>query len=95
MTNKIARGTDQRSFKVMAQATQQEAMRRVNAEEVMRRMDRGEPVVFIDSRNPQAWSQSNEKLPGAIRIPAGEVERHLDEIPKDGPIRSWIITYCT
>jgi rhodanese-related sulfurtransferase len=79
----------------MSQATQQEAMRRVTAEEVVRRMERGEPVVLIDSRNPQAWSQSNEKLPGAIRIPPGEAERHLKEIPKVGPIGSWIITYCT
>lgn len=79
----------------MPQATQQETMRRVTAEEVMRRMDRGEPVVFVDSRNPQAWSQSNEKLPGAIRIPAGEVELRLNEVPKGGREGAWIITYCT
>ena len=79
----------------MGQATQQEAMRRVTADEVKRRMDRGEPVVFVDTRNPQAWSQSNEKLPGAIRIPVGEVDRHLNEIPKDAREGSWIITYCT
>ncbi|HKQ75680.1 MAG TPA: rhodanese-like domain-containing protein [Blastocatellia bacterium] len=83
----------------MAQATQQESVRRVTAEEVMRRLDRGEAVVFVDSRNPQAWSQSKEKLPGAIRIPAGEVEQHLKEIPKacleGGPEGCWIITYCT
>ena len=83
----------------MAQATQQETIRRVTAEEVNGRMNRGEPVVLIDTRNPQAWSQSNEKLPGAIRIPAGEVERHLNEIPNGGPEGGpegrWIITYCT
>jgi len=79
----------------MAQATQQETMRRVTPEEVMRRMDRGEAVVFVDSRNPQAWGRSNEKLPGAIRIPVGEVERHLNEIPRGGPEGRWIVTYCT
>ena len=61
----------------------------------MRWMDRGENVVFVDVRNPQAWSQSNEKLPGAIRIPAGEVDRHLSEIPKSAAGESRIITYCT
>jgi len=79
----------------MANATKQEAVDRVTAEEVMRWMDRGEAVVFVDTRNPQAWGESNEKLPGAIRIPAGEVEQHLNEIPKSGPGERWIVTYCT
>ena len=79
----------------MANATKQEAVDRVTAEEVMRWMDRGEAVVFVDTRNPQAWGQSNEKLPGAIRIPVGEVERHLSEIPKSVPGERWIVTYCT
>jgi rhodanese-related sulfurtransferase len=79
----------------MANATRQEAVDRVTAEEVMRRMDQGEAVVFVDTRNPQAWDQAKEKLPGAIRVPAGEVERHLSEIPKSGPGERWIVTYCT
>jgi len=79
----------------MSQATKQGAARKVSAEEVKRRMDRGEAVVFVDSRNSQAWSQSNEKLPGAIRIPAGEVEGSLSEIPIEGPAGRWIVTYCT
>jgi rhodanese-related sulfurtransferase len=58
-------------------------------------MDRGESVALLDTRNPQAWSQSNEKLPGAIRVPADEVARHLSEIPKGGPGERWIVTYCT
>lgn len=79
----------------MARATQQEVVDRVTAEEVVKWMDRGEAVVFVDARNPQAWSQSNEKLPGAIRIPADEVERHLGEIPKRSPEELRIVTYCT
>lgn len=76
-------------------ATQREAVDRVSAEEVMRWIDRGKPVVFVDSRNPLAWRQSNEKLPGAIRIPVDEVEQHLSEIPKSGPGERWIVTYCS
>lgn len=79
----------------MANATRQEAVDSVTPEEVMRWMDRGEAVVFIDTRNPQAWSQSNERLPGAIRIPAGEIEQQLSEIPKSGTGERWIVTYCT
>ncbi len=75
----------------MAQATQPSKVSRVTAEEVKRRIDRGEPLVIIDSRNPQAWSQSNEKLPGAIRVPANQVAQHLNEIPKNKAI----VTYCT
>jgi rhodanese-related sulfurtransferase len=64
---------------------------RVTVDEVKERMDRGEVFTFVDTRNPQAWAEANTKLPGAIRIPADEVEQHLNEIPHD---RS-VITYCT
>jgi rhodanese-related sulfurtransferase len=64
---------------------------RVTVDEVRTRMERGEPFTFIDSRNPQAWAESNVKLPGAIRVPADEVENHLVEIPKERVV----IVYCT
>jgi len=64
---------------------------RVTVDEVKERMDRGEMFTFVDTRNPKAWGESDEKLPGAIRVPAEEVEQHLAQIPHD---RS-VITYCT
>jgi rhodanese-related sulfurtransferase len=64
---------------------------RVTVDEVKARMDRGEPVLFLDTRNPTAWSESEVKLPGALRVPADEVEQHLKEIPHDRAI----FTYCT
>jgi len=64
---------------------------RVTADEVKERMDRGETFTFLDTRNPQAWSEAHRKLPHAIRIPADEVEEHLDEMPRDRTV----ITYCT
>jgi rhodanese-related sulfurtransferase len=64
---------------------------RVTVDEVKERMERGEQFVFIDTRNPKAWGESDTKLPGAIRVPADVVEQHLDEIPQDRVI----ITYCT
>jgi rhodanese-related sulfurtransferase len=64
---------------------------RVTVDEVKERMDRGEQFTFLDTRNPQAWGEAETKLPGAIRVPAGEVEQHLAEIPRDRAV----ITYCT
>jgi rhodanese-related sulfurtransferase len=64
---------------------------RVTVDEVKERMDRGEPLAFLDIRNPQAWDEADTKLPGAIRVPADEVEQHLDGIPRDRAV----ITYCT
>jgi rhodanese-related sulfurtransferase len=64
---------------------------RITVDELRRRMDAGENFVFIDTRNPQAWAESDVKLPGAIRIPADSLDEHLPEIPKDQPI----LTYCT
>ena len=64
---------------------------RITVDEAKERMDRGEPLVFIDTRNPKAWAKATVKLPGAIRVPADEAENHFNEIP---PNRA-IVTYCT
>jgi rhodanese-related sulfurtransferase len=64
---------------------------RLTVDEVKERMDRGEQFVFVDTRNPKAWAEAETKLPGAIRVPADEVEAHLAEIPKDRVV----ISYCT
>lgn len=64
---------------------------RITTDEVKERMDRGEQFAFVDTRNPTAWAESDRKLPNAIRIPADELDQHLNEIPKDRAV----ITYCT
>lgn len=64
---------------------------RVTVEEVRERMGRGEQFTFVDTRNPQAWGEADTKLPGAVRVPAGELGQHLSEIPRDRAV----ITYCT
>ena len=64
---------------------------RVTVDEVKERMERGEQFAFVDTRNPQAWGEAETKLPGAVRVPAGELEQHLGEIPRDRAV----ITYCT
>jgi rhodanese-related sulfurtransferase len=64
---------------------------RVTIDEVKARMDRGEQFTFVDARNPAAWAEAETKLPGALRIPADEVEQHLSEISHERTV----ITYCT
>jgi rhodanese-related sulfurtransferase len=64
---------------------------RVTVDELKERMDRGEQFAFVDTRNPKAWGEAETKLPGAIRVPADEVENHFGEIPRDRTV----ITYCT
>ena len=54
-------------------------------------MGAGEQFAFIDTRNTQAWAESDVKLPGAIRLPVDKLEEHISEIPKDRPI----VAYCT
>jgi len=64
---------------------------RITVDEVKQRLDRGEEFAFVDTRNLQAWAESDSKLPNALRVPANELDQHLDEIPKDRTL----ITYCT
>ncbi len=64
---------------------------RVTADEVRERLRSGEALIFVDTRNPQAWKAAQTKMPDAIRVPAENAEAYLAEIPRDRTI----ITYCT
>ncbi|HWQ36678.1 MAG TPA: rhodanese-like domain-containing protein [Blastocatellia bacterium] len=75
----------------MQTGQQQREVPRLSPQEVKKQLDRGEQILFIDTRNPQAWSESDVKLQGALRIPADQISQHLGEIPRDREI----VTYCT
>ena len=64
---------------------------RITADDLKRRMDAGEDFTVIDVRNPQAWSESDVMLPGAVRVPFDEYQSYLNQIPKNRPV----VTYCT
>ena len=64
---------------------------RITVDELKERIAREEEFAFVDTRNEKAWAEAETKLPGAIRVPADEVGKHLDQIPKDRTV----ITYCT
>ena len=64
---------------------------RIGIDELKKRMQAGEDIIFIDTRNPQAWAQSDVMLPKAIRVPVDDLDKHVYEIPKDRTI----VAYCT
>lgn len=64
---------------------------RITVDELQKRMDKGEDFVVMDTRNPQAWAESEVKLPEAIRVSSDNLEQTLSTIPKDKPI----VAYCT
>jgi len=64
---------------------------RITIEELKRRMDAGEDFTLIDTRNPQAWAESDTQMPEAIRVPVDQLEANLPRIPKDRPV----VAYCT
>ncbi len=64
---------------------------RITVDELRRRMEVGEDFTVLDVRNPQAWAESDNVIPGAIRIPFDKLEENLSRIPKDKPV----VAYCT
>ncbi|HET9410088.1 MAG TPA: rhodanese-like domain-containing protein [Candidatus Sulfotelmatobacter sp.] len=64
---------------------------RITVDELCTRMEAGEDFTVIDTRNPQAWAESDVKLPDAIRISADAPDDELAKIPKNKPV----VAYCT
>ena len=64
---------------------------RISPEEANARVLAGEPVIFVDARNPKAWGEADRKIPGSVRISADDVDSHLKELDRT----STIIAYCT
>jgi rhodanese-related sulfurtransferase len=63
---------------------------RISVEEMLERVEAGEPLLVIDARPRDEWDRSDMKIPGAVHVPPGEVENHLESVAR------WhlIITYC-
>ncbi|MCA1816557.1 MAG: hypothetical protein LC746_09160 [Acidobacteria bacterium] len=66
---------------------QADDVRRVSQDELRAGMEKG-TVVLFDVRDEAAYEQGHIK--GAKHVPFNEVEKHLDEFPKD----KLIVTYC-
>ena len=50
---------------------------RITIAEAKARLIREEPLVFVDTRNTKAWKQAEDKLPHAVRVPAGDAKHYL------------------
>jgi hypothetical protein len=62
--------------------------RRITADELHKLWEKNE-VVIIDTRQEPAFKQ--ERIKGAILMPAGTVLQHIDELPRN----KLIAAYCT
>jgi hypothetical protein len=62
---------------------------RVTVDEVKELLEHGEPTFFVDARTAPDWEKTDNKVKGALRLPASEVEARLSEIPRGGTV----ITY--
>lgn len=63
---------------------------RITPEELHERMQAGEEFTIVDIRSN--WRVDTDKIiPGAIRIPPGEVDNHIHKLDKE----KWIVMYCT
>ena len=50
----------------------------------------GRRPVFLDTRNPKHWAQSDSQIPGSLRIWRAELEERIGEVPRGRPV----VTYC-
>ena len=64
---------------------------RITVQELKKRMDAGEDFTVIDTRNPNAWAETDTVIPEAIRVPLDELEQNLPRIPRNRPV----VAYCT
>jgi rhodanese-related sulfurtransferase len=64
---------------------------RITIEDLKRRIDAHEALTVLDSRASDAWKNSDGQIPGSIRVPPDEVDKHLSEIPRD----RLVVPYCT
>ncbi|MHB8122145.1 MAG: rhodanese-like domain-containing protein [Desulfuromonadaceae bacterium] len=63
----------------------------LTASEVKSRIKRGDQLFFVDVRHHHDWDWAVLKARGALRVNDDEVEKHLEEIPRERTI----IVYST
>lgn len=62
-------------------------MEPIDADELLRRAETGE-VTVLDVRPPEEYRAGH--IPGAVSVPVEELERRIDEIPRERPV----VAYC-
>ena len=64
---------------------------RITPQELKKRMDAGEDIVVVDLRGSLDYDGKPQKLPGALRLSAEELQDRHPEIPRDREV----VLYCT
>lgn len=64
---------------------------RIPAAELHRRLRDGEPIAVVDLRHSVEFQGDPRRIPGAIHIPAEDLESRIEEVPRDREIA----LYCT
>ena len=67
-----------------------EGPKRITPGEAWRMIEGGREPIFIDTRNARHWAQSDEQIPGSLRIWREELEERIAEVPRGRPL----VTYC-
>ena len=71
-----------------AEVTYADGVRRITIDELDAMVKNGQAVV-IDVRNQASYDMGH--IPGSRLIPAGEIQNHINELPRD----KTIVTYCS
>ena len=64
---------------------------RITPEELHERIRAGENIIIVDIRSNLPMDADSGLIPGAVRIPPGEVDRHMQRLDRE----RWIVMYCT
>ncbi len=66
-------------------------MARITVGELYRLLDSGAAPLIVDVRSQTAQSLEPRRIPGARHVPVQDMERHIEELPRDRDI----VLYCT
>ena len=67
----------------------------ITAEELKRKISKNERITVIDVRSSSAFSESEDKIKGAIRVKLRKLKSRLAVPPlKNVPHNSEVVTYC-
>ena len=64
---------------------------RITPEELHERIGAGENIIIVDIRSNIRMDPDSGFIPGAVRIPPGEVDQHMNRLDRE----RWIVMYCT
>jgi rhodanese-related sulfurtransferase len=64
---------------------------RITSEELRTELDAGADLVIVDLRHMMDHEAEPRMLPGAIRLPAEELEQRGAELPRNKPL----VLYCS